>query len=348
MSDFPSDFSSWESSLQQSFFVLRKAEADARKAEAEADARKTEAAVRMAEIRATERSVGFEILPIKVTHWTSLDSHYIQVPKNSPSFLEFQKMVRLVFNDDITTDDFRLYLLPVDGEIDERILVDEARFGEFLGRILEFSKSRLPSMFVWNYESSSPTKLPGPLEAEETGSLTSRSTGQSTACRDAYESKCLCCGDSEAAKHAAHVFDIGVYNKLGKDRVRFLRGLDLVSINELANLICLCTNCHTKFDNFRLGIDPTERMWTVSAVEREDRPEFYRLVHGKRITFYANGTPTDKALKWKWLRFVDKNEAWYCCLCDGVFKKSSATEMDFDAHKLACKLKASSIAGGES
>ena len=325
--------------MQQSFFLLRTAEADA-------EARKAEFAIQMAQIRAMERSVGFENLPIKVTHWNSLESHYIQVPKKSPSFLEFQNMVKLLFNDDITTDDFRLYLLPVDGEIDKRILVDEARFGEFLGSILECSKRRLPSMFVWNYESSSPTKLPGTLDAEETGSLTSRSTAQSMACRDAYKSKCLCCGDSDAPKHAAHVFDFGVYRKMGKGRVEFLRGLDLIYINELANLICLCTTCHTKFDNFRLGIDPTERMWIVSAEEREDRPEFHRLVHGKRITFYANGTPTDKALKWKWLRFVDKNEAWHCCLCDGVFKKSSATEIDFDAHKLACKLKASSIAGG--
>ena len=57
-------------------------------------------------------------------------------------------MVKLAFNDDITTDEFRLYLLPVDCEIDERILVNEERFSNFLHTILACSKSRLPSMFV--------------------------------------------------------------------------------------------------------------------------------------------------------------------------------------------------------
>jgi hypothetical protein len=40
MSDFPSDFGLWSASLQQSFFLLRTTEADARKAEADAEARK--------------------------------------------------------------------------------------------------------------------------------------------------------------------------------------------------------------------------------------------------------------------------------------------------------------------
>ena len=106
----------------------------------------------------------------------------------------------------------------------------------------------------------------------------------------------------------------------------FLRKLGLASINELANLICLCGSCHKKFDSFRLGIDPTEGMWTVNASERKDRPEFYDLVHGKKIHFYANGTPPKQTLVWKWLRFVEKNKARCCCLCERIFPTDSSTE----------------------
>jgi hypothetical protein len=352
MSDFPSDFGSWSASLQQSFFLMRTTEADAearkaeadaeaRKAEADAAARKAEAEVRKAEISNVARSVGFEYLPIKVTHWNSLVSHYIQVPRISYSFGEFQIMVKLAFNDDITTDEFRLYLLPVDSEIDERILVNEERFSNFLHTILACSKSRLPSMFVWNYENSSPNKLPEAHEAEKSGSETSRSSAQSTACRDAYDSKCLCCNcyGETTSQEAAHIFDIGVYNQMGIGGKPFLRKLGLASINELANLICLCGSCHKKFDSFRLGIDPTEGMWTVNASERKERPEFYDLVHGKKIHFYANGTPPKEALTWKWLRFVEKNKARCCCLCDRIFPTDSSAEGEFDDHKLACKLK---------
>jgi hypothetical protein len=65
----------------------RAKQADARKAEAEI--RMVEAEVRKAEISNVARSIGFEYLPIKVTHWNSLVSHYIQVPRKSYSFGEF-------------------------------------------------------------------------------------------------------------------------------------------------------------------------------------------------------------------------------------------------------------------
>jgi hypothetical protein len=176
MSDLPLEFGSWPVSLQESFFHMRKAEAEAearkaeaearkaeadaaaRKAEADAAARIAEAEVQKAQLGSAARNVGFECLPIKVTHWNSLVSQYIQVPTHHYSFENFLILVRLAFNDDIKTDEFRLYLLPVDCEIDDRILVDAKRFEEFLGSI-KASKGQLPSMYVWNYDTSSPTKL---------------------------------------------------------------------------------------------------------------------------------------------------------------------------------------------
>ena len=131
---------------------------------------------------------------------------------------------------------------------------------------------------------------------------------------------------------------------MGHDKKLFLGNLDLVYINELANLICLCDSCHKKFDSFRLGIDPTERMWTVNAAERKDMPDFYKLVHGKKIVFYVNGTPPEQVLMWKLLRFIEKNTARYCCFCESVFPTASSTEQTFDDHKLACKLEAARIA----
>jgi hypothetical protein len=162
MSDFPPAFDTWSHERQERFYKYlevkvkaeaeaRKAEAEARKAEArkaeaeaearkaEAEARKAEAEaeVRKAELENESRSVGFECFPIKVMHWQRLVSHYVEVPKKHYSLAAFRYHVRLAFNDEINTDEFRLYLLPCDyNDVNQRILVDAARYEEFMASIV--------------------------------------------------------------------------------------------------------------------------------------------------------------------------------------------------------------------
>ena len=373
MSDFPPAFDTWSCERQERFYkylevkadaearkaeadaVARKAEADAvaRKAEAEADAvarkaeaeaqkaeaeaRKAEAEARKAEIENESRSVGFECFPVKVMHWQRLVSHYVEVPKKHYSLAAFRYHVRLAFNDEINTDEFRLYLLPCDyDDVNQRILVDEARYEEFMASIRS-SRSRQPSLYVWNYDEASPAKLPGTLAKIGSTSDVSRSSGQSDLCRATYPN-CLCCGYSgDITIEAAHIFDIGIYNRLKKDeRVDTLNSLGLAGINQLANLIGLCKSCHNKFDHFHLGIDPTEKRWIVSQKERRKKPDFHLLVHGKKVVFHDSAIPPEKTLAWKWDRFIKHNKAYFCCYCDGIFPVQKSTK--FQIHFLECQL----------
>jgi 5-methylcytosine-specific restriction endonuclease McrA len=352
MSDFPPAFDTWSHERQERFYKylevkvkaeaeaeVRKAEAEARKAEAEAEARKAEAEaeVRKAELENESRSVGFECFPIKVMHWQRLVSHYVEVPKKHYSLAAFRYHVRLAFNDEINTDEFRLYLLPCDyNDVNQRILVDAARYEEFMASIRS-SSSRQPSLYVWNYDEASPAKLPGTLAKIGSTSDVSRSSGQSDLCRATYPN-CLCCGYSgDITIEAAHIFDIGIYNRLKKDeRVDTLNALGLAGINQLANLIGLCKSCHNKFDHFHLGIDPTEKRWIVSQKERRKKPDFHLLVHGKKVVFHDSAIPPEKTLAWKWDRFIKHNKAYFCCYCDGIFPVQKSTK--FQIHFLECQL----------
>ena len=373
MSDFPPAFDTWSCERQERFYKYlevkadaearkaeadaeaRKAEAEARKAEAdavarkaeadamarkaEAEARKAVAEARKAEIENESRSVGFECFPVKVMHWQRLVSHYVEVPKKHYSLAAFRYHVRLAFNDEITTDEFRLYLLPCDyDDVNQRILVDEARYEEFMASIRS-SRSRQPSLYVWNYDEASPAKLPGTLAKIGSTSDVSRSSGQSDLCRAAYPN-CLCCGYSgDITIDAAHIFDIGVYREMKKDkRVDTLNALGLAGINQLANLIGLCKSCHNKFDHFHLGIDPTEKRWIVSEKERRNKPDFHLLVHGKKVVFHDSAIPQEKTLAWKWDRFIQNNKAYFCCYCDGIFPFQKSTEGEFQIHFLECQL----------
>jgi len=58
---------------------MREAEADAAARKEDAAARIAEAEVQKAQLGSAARNVGFEGLPIKVTHWNSLVSQYNQV-----------------------------------------------------------------------------------------------------------------------------------------------------------------------------------------------------------------------------------------------------------------------------
>ena len=166
------------------------ADAEARKAEAEAEARKAEARkaeaeVRMAELDIESRSVGFECIPIKVTHWQTLVSHYVEVPRRHYSLAEFRFHVRRAFENEITSKEFRLYLLPCDfNDIEQRILVDAKSYNDFMTSITSFSNCP-PSLYVWNYDDASPAKLPDTVEKKRGASNASRSSSQSDMCRKA-------------------------------------------------------------------------------------------------------------------------------------------------------------------
>ena len=124
-----------------------------------------------------------------------------------------------------------------------------------------------------------------------------------------------------------------------EERFNTLNAFGLLAINELANLIGLCQSCHTKFDNFRLGIHPTEKRWIVSEKERKKRPEFHKLVHSKKVGFHLNGIPSEKTLAWKWERFTQKNKTYFCCYCDCKFPLEHSTEGEFQFHLLDCRFK---------
>jgi predicted restriction endonuclease len=67
------------------------------------------------------------------------------------------------------------------------------------------------------------------------------------------------CGYNDAAsREAAHLFELKNCQGTIAVKEKQLNGLGLENINSISNMVSLCSNCHTKFDSYAIGIDPDQ------------------------------------------------------------------------------------------
>ena len=172
----------------------------------------------------------------------------------------------------------------------------------------------------------------------DTASAVSRDSTASKYCktRDAYT--CLCCryvGNAGFGLKACHLYEIGAHSRIRDEeqRLRILKRLRLVTINDHCNFITLCEKCHPKFDSHRLGIHPTDHTWIVTSEIREDgttAPSGARFVdiHATKITFAATRfIPPTAVLIERMSHFLSKNlPNHYCHIC--LYVCTSGYELD--------------------
>ena len=285
---------------------------------------------------------------VRVTHWQRSVIKNITFNERS-TFKEFCIRVKLKFSEEIDDERnppaFRIYILPAGyKDVADRRLVDNDKKFEELRDILMNASVSHPVIYVWNYDKESPAKLPNVAQAEaDTGSVISRDSTASKHCKTRDDNTCLCCGyvgrDGFGLK-ACHIYEIGAHKRVREEEVRLekLGYLQLVSINDLGNLITLCEKCHPKFDSHKLGIHPAEHTWIVTNVLREGGATaqsnvLFVDIHAKKVPFATRYIPPTVVLDERMSYFLPKNlPNRYCHLCRYV----CTNESELDGHIQEC------------
>lgn len=239
---------------------------------------------------------------IIVKHWQRAEVKKVHIPTNSPDvWASFQSNALATFAEEIGNSSFRFYRTPSNfKDITERQKVESlVDFEAFLSDYLSNLMVGRPQLYVWNEENSTPEKLPAipKFNNEETSSIVSRNSTQSQKCKVRDNNTCVFCGYKDgSARQAGHILDIKYFNHLSiEDRESVLEICHLEQVNALANLISLCSNCHSKFDSFNININPdsyaieiSEKIMTL--VTQGSVP--FKTLNGKNITF--NGISTKR------------------------------------------------------
>lgn len=283
----------------------------------------------------------------------------------STTFQEFRVRIRTSFIEEITTKKFRVYRLPHNLLIEDRVLIEtEDNFRKCV-ELLNDPDEYPPELYIWNYEDEqSPQKLPENKIDEDCCSALSRDSKQSKMCKAKDNNTCLCChfvGAGGFALKAAHIYEFGAHNgiKTGKGRAAQLQKLNLIDINELRNMVTLCETCHNNFDAHKIGIHPADLRWIVTDALRgltdlAPSKEQYVTIHGKPVKFNESYKPPLQVLQERHNHFEagqisggkiksGKGEAvksnFYCHFCLEVFPAASGLG-NKDAHVQLCRLTA--------
>ena len=173
----------------------------------------------------------------------------------------------------------------------------------------------------------------------DTASAISRDSTASKFCKTRDGNTCLCCryvGSDGFGLKACHIYEIGAHYRVGeeKERLKNLKRLRLVTINDHCNYITLCEKCHPKFDSHKLEIHPTVHTWIVTNSLREDGAVVqsnmrFVDIHAKKILFAdTRFIPPTEILAERMSHFVQRNSPnHYCHFCDYVCASVSELEV---------------------
>jgi hypothetical protein len=204
--------------------------------------------------------------------------------------------------------DFRIYSLPPNALIENRVRVDSESFNKILEPFLDTSyREKLPTLYVFTTDES-PVKLP---EKKVSRSLTSRSSTSQGSLRDVVMRRdriCVFCGDASSILEAAHILD------LNRATPELVSSLGLTHENDYRNAILLCPMCHKFYDGHMLCIHPDSLSLIVCEAFLSCSPhrQKYSPLNGKRVnvsdeTISKNHWPSALVLKDRYDLFLSKS-----------------------------------------
>ena len=284
-----------------------KAEAEVRKEEIKAEEIKAEAEVRKEEIALQMRKLKLgEILSANIPFydWNSLQKENIQYSTNM-DYNRLRKLLQVAFE---LNSDFRIYSLPPNALIENRVRVDSESFNKILEPFLDTSsREKLPTLYVFTTDES-PVKLP---EKKVSRSLTSRSSASQGSLREAVMNRdgiCVFCSDVSTILEAAHILD------LNRATPELVSSLGLTHENDYRNAIFLCPMCHKFYDGHMLCIHPDSLSLIVCEAFLSCSPhrQKYSPLNGKRVnvsdeTISKNHWPSALVLKDRYDLFLSKS-----------------------------------------
>ena len=270
------------------------------KAEAEAEVRKEEIALQMRKLKLGE----ILLANIPFYDWNSLQKENIQYSTNM-DYNRLRKLLQVAFE---LNSDFRIYSLPPNALIENRVRVDSESFNKILEPFLDTSsREKLPTLYVFTTDES-PVKLP---EKKVSRSLTSRSSASQGSLREAVMNRdgiCVFCSDVSTILEAAPILD------LNRATPELVSSLGLTHENDYRNAIFLCPMCHKFYDGHMLCIHPDSLSLIVCEAFLSCSPhrQKYSPLNGKRVnvsdeTISKNHWPSALVLQDRYALFLSKS-----------------------------------------
>ncbi len=253
------------------------------------------------------------------------------------TFEDFLEKVEDIF--ELTT--FTIYVLeyPQYSWKDRHKLVEET-FTSVLSSIVNktFEKrNERPLLYVYNLENSPNESPKDKKEDGETSSVTSIVTDRSG--QDDFKTRtkfrdnncCVFCGFDSDPLYAAHILP---YAKFKTNQTAFA-ACGICGINDTANGLTLCWNCHQAFDNGLVCIFPDDFTLLVADALQHEESEKWKPLHGKTISFLTHiiANPGKGVLSYRLEEFYTKA------------KERSENRNEFLYHCTSCNMGCKSLSG---
>ena len=232
-----------------------------------------------------------ENFTILIRRWENFSRHSI-VLSQLTSYHLFEVQVGELFCDEIGSNDFRLYTLPVESEeLDEKLRLTAENFSDFVEEKFSAKRPRRTTLYVSSTDST-PKKLPvsrltisyiralsgnssqksssGDDDRKSSSSKVSHNSRNALRCKNRDKFTCRICqynaNDSvgkTSELQVAYIYGIKELWSMPRDeaRVSFLEEMELYDIDNPINLITLCDVCHGYFDKQQIGIHPESKSW---------------------------------------------------------------------------------------
>jgi hypothetical protein len=263
---------------------------------------------------------------IPLYDWKTLHKERITY-RAGMEFALFQHAVKVAFS---LQSDFRIYSLPPNALIHNKIRVDSESFHRILGPFVRISHEALPVLYVFS-DDESPTKLPEVVDkALSRNSRSSTSQGSLRTTVVNRDKMCIFCGDDKSNLAAAHILDHH------RETPELIKSLGLMEIDDYRNAISLCQTCHRFYDSHMLCVHPESLSLIVCNAFLSCSPhrEKYEPLNGSRLrisdeAMSMNQYPNELVLKDRYECFLRKSEErrtrnllypYYCPYCNRRWK----------------------------
>jgi hypothetical protein len=251
-------------------------------------------------------------------HWDRCVRKVLHFSKQS-TWGQILRRIGSEFTEEIGGSNFRLYSLPKKSvDVNDRVRIQS------IGQLTAVFKkddddyesgSDRDELYVFNCNDESPTKIPENIQDNltETSGRSYRSKATAQVCRIRDGNKCVFCDYSDGAEmQHCHFFGLAEFKdiKQSSDRIVRLLSLGLGDINDIRNVICLCRNCHTQWDQHNIGVhSENSTLLTVEVGHQKIKytqggTKYSELAN--KVIVFAEPQPSKAVLEYRYELFKSK------------------------------------------
>ena len=196
------------------------------------------------------------MIKLNVIHFQSKDTRRVPLLE---TYAAFRERIKLEFNSQLGDDNFEIYRFNSSVvDISQRIKVSASNYEDLKREFSESTTSSpFPYVYVWSITNTS-NPSPDQKDFEDGKSGSGRSISNSIMCKIGASWACMACGQNfnscnRRTLEAAHILEIHEQGDYTEEEFNtLLKSCGIILLEDLANLISLCTVCHNDYFDMQL------------------------------------------------------------------------------------------------